>query len=187
LDGWRKILATAIEAAGSSARGKRDLALICLQHDLGCDEVKAVAIDVPEVDLEAFTIQIIGKGKTEPARVTLSCRARDALAGWIETRGDAPGPVLIRLDPAASGMQRLTGNSMARLIKALGRKAGLIRPVRPHGLRHEAITRALNLCGGDLRRAPHFSRHAKIDTLLRYDDNRRDESGTIGRLLGDDA
>ena len=38
---------------------------------------------------------------------------------------------------------------MARLVKALGRKAGLAREVRPHALRHEAITRALDLCAGD--------------------------------------
>jgi len=47
-----------------------------------------------------------------------------------------------RLDRAASGMDRLTGDAAARLVKALGRKAGLAREVRPHGLRHEAITRA---------------------------------------------
>ena len=75
---------------------------------------------------------------------------------------------------------------MARLVKALGLKAGLAREVRPHGLRHEAITRALDLCAGDVRRVRHFSRHAKIETLLRYDDNRRDEAGAIARLLGDD-
>jgi integrase/recombinase XerC len=104
----------------------------------------------------------------------------------MKSRGDAPGPLLIRLDRAAAGMDRLTGDAVARLVKALGRKAGLAREVRPHGLRHEAITRALDLCPGDLRRVRHFSRHAKIGTLLRYDDNRRDEAGAIARLPGDD-
>jgi len=46
-------------------------------------------------------------------------------------------------------MDRLTGDALARLVKALGRKAGLAREVRPHALRHEAITRALDLCAGD--------------------------------------
>ncbi|MGO8903931.1 MAG: hypothetical protein ACLQU5_37190 [Isosphaeraceae bacterium] len=71
-------------------------------------------------------------------------------------------------------------------MKALGRTAGLAREVRSHGLRHEAITRALDLCAGDVRRVRRFSRHAKVETLLRCDDNRRDEAGAIARLPGDD-
>ncbi len=92
----------------------------------------------------------------------------------------------VRPHRAPQGTNRLTGDAVARLVKALGLKAGLAREVRPHGLRHEAITRALDLCAGDVRRVRHFSRHAKIETLLRYDDNRRDEAGAIARLLGDD-
>jgi len=46
-------------------------------------------------------------------------------------------------------MDRLTGDALARLVKAHVRKAGLAREVRPHALRHEAITRALDLCAGD--------------------------------------
>jgi len=38
-----------------------------------------------------------------------------------------------------------------------------------------------------VRRVRHFSRHAKIETLLHYDDNRRDEAGAIARLLGEDS
>ena len=40
---------------------------------------------------------------------------------------------------------------------------------------------------GDVRRVRHFSRHAKIEILLHYDDNRRDEAGAIARLLGEDS
>ena len=60
------------------------------------------------------------------------------------------------------------------------------RDAHPHGLRHQGITRALDLAGGDVRKVRQFSRHADINTLLRYDDNRRDEAGVIAGLLGDD-
>ncbi len=186
-DDWRKILAAATEAARSSPLGRRDLALLRLLHDLGLRRGEAVALDLADVDLPTFTLQMVGKAKTEPARVTLSSPARAALADWITSRGSAPGPVFIRLDRAARGPDRLTEDAVARLVKALGRKAGLAREVRPHGIRHEAITRALDLCAGDVRRVHHFSRHANIKTLLRYDDNRRDEAGGIARLLGEDS
>lgn len=142
LDGWRKILTAATLAARSSPLGRRDLAILRLLHDLGLRRGEAVALDLADVDLPTFAVQIVGKGKTEPARVTLSGPARAALADWIAARGDAPGPLFIRLDRAAPGRDRLTGDAVARLVKALGRKAGLAREVRPHGLRHEAITRA---------------------------------------------
>jgi integrase/recombinase XerC len=51
----------------------------------------------------------------------------------------------------------------------------------------ERITRALDLAHGDVRKVKRFSRHAKLETLLRYDDNRRDEAGAIAKLLGEDS
>jgi integrase/recombinase XerC len=69
----------------------------------------------------------------------------------------------------------------------VGRRAGVARGTNPHGLRHQGITRALELAKGDVRRVRRFSRHAKLDTLLRYDDNRVDEAGAISRMLGEDS
>jgi integrase/recombinase XerC len=88
-------------------------------------------------------------------------------------------------DPGRPG--RLDAGSVARIAHALGRHAGVARGTHPHGLRHQGITRALDLAGGDVRRVRRCSRHAKIETLLRYDDSRRDEAGAIAHLLGEDA
>jgi len=46
--------------------------------------------------------------------------------------------------------------------------------VRPHRLRHAAITEALDLTRADLRTVQRFSRHADIRTISKYDDNRTD-------------
>ena len=71
--------------------------------------------------------------------------------------------------------------------RCLGLRAGRARGTNPHGLRHQGITRALDLAHGDVRKVKRFCRHAKLETLLRYDDNRRDKAGTITRLLGEDS
>jgi hypothetical protein len=69
----------------------------------------------------------------------------------------------------------------------LGRKAGLSKAVRPHGLRHEAITSALDKTNGDVRTVQRFSRHADTRTVLLYDDRRRDVAGDVAKLVaGDD-
>jgi len=61
------------------------------------------------------------------------------------------------------------------------------RPVRPHSLRHEGITRALDPTAGNVRLVQRFSRHSKIETLLLYDDRRKDEAGAVAKLLGVDT
>jgi integrase/recombinase XerC len=74
----------------------------------------------------------------------------------------------------------LTGEAVRRIVGALAHRAGLARPVRPHGLRHDAITEALH-AGCDVAQ---FSRHRDIRTLLVYGDRRKDVAGDITRLLG---
>jgi integrase/recombinase XerC len=56
--------------------------------------------------------------------------------------------------------------------------------VRPHGIRHTAITAALDTTRGDVRRVRAFSRHANVQTLLVYDDARNDHVGTVAASVG---
>jgi integrase/recombinase XerC len=56
--------------------------------------------------------------------------------------------------------------------------------VRPHGLRHTAVTALLD-AGVGLREAPRFSRHADPRTLVRYGDNRADLAAELARTLSE--
>src|SRR6266571_4543544 len=67
------------------------------------------------------------------------------------------------------------------LVRELGRKIGL--KVWPHGLRHTAITEALDLTGGNDRAVQRFSRHRDVRILERYDDNRRDLAGEVAKQV----
>jgi integrase/recombinase XerC len=188
LAGWKAMLAAAGERA-TTPKGRRDLALLRLMHDLGLRRGEVVALDLADVDLGAGTVAVVGKGKSGKAPLTLNGPTAAALGGWIAARGDWPGPLFVRLDRAAGAGPpgRLDAGSVARAAHALGRRAGVARGTHPHGLRHQGITRALDLAGGDVRRVRRFSRHAKLETLLRYDDNRRDEGGALAALLGEDS
>jgi integrase/recombinase XerC len=158
----------------------RDRALLRLLFDLALRRGEAVSLDLADLDLEAGTVAVIGKGKRERLLLTLPPETSTALASWLEVRGQAPGPLFVNLDRAKKGA-RLTGRSVARLLDALGRRVGLA--VRPHGLRHAAITFALDRTGGDVRRVQRYSRHADLRTLNRYDDNREDLAGEVARLV----
>lgn len=187
LDGWRRLLATAT-AEATTPKGRRDLALIHLMRNLGLRRAEAASIELADLDLDAGIVRITGKGKTEASPLTLNTQVKAAIVAWLADRGDRPGPLFHRLDPGASGpISPLDGRTLAKIVGKLGRRAGLSRGARCHGLRHEGITRALDLTGGDVRRARQFSRHSRVETLMRYDDNRRDEAGSIAAMLGEDG
>jgi integrase/recombinase XerC len=186
LDGWKKMKGKAKELAATTTQGKRDIALVHLMHDSCLRRGECVALDMVDVDLERSQVAIVGKGKTEKEWLTISTQAKDALVNWIAARGDESGPLFIRLDPAAMGLERITGDSVNRIVNKLGRKSGLKRKVRAHGLRHQGITRALDLTNGNVRMVQNLSRHADPRTLMKYDDARRDDAGTLANMLGND-
>ncbi len=68
------------------------------------------------------------------------------------------GSIWAAVQPA-NGTARLTGEMIRRIVRDLGAKTGLSKPVQPYGLRHQAITRALDLTGGDVRAVARFSPH----------------------------
>ena len=185
-DGWRSIVEAA-RAASTTPKGRRDLALIRLMHDLALRRAESVALDLADVDLIRGVVMVVGKGKTQKVPITLPAPTRAALADWIAARGPDPGPLFRRLDNG-SGPDggRLTGRGVHKIVGELGRRAKLSRPVRPHGLRHQGITRALDATGGDVRAVRKFSRHSKVETLMVYDDNRADLAGDVARAVAED-
>jgi integrase/recombinase XerC len=90
---------------------------------------------------------------------------------WIKERGDAPGSLF-----------RISGHGLWDVVRATAKRAG-VGVVRPHGLRHSGITRALDVTNGNLRAVQQFSRHKNVNTLMIYDDNRRDYFGEIAEQI----
>ncbi|HJS43813.1 MAG TPA: tyrosine-type recombinase/integrase [Gemmatimonadales bacterium] len=179
LSGVRQLLRRV--ARRRDAKGWRDQAILRLLFDLGLRRGEAAGLDRADLDLEAGTLDVLGKGRTAMVRLTLPEATPAALAAWLEVRGGDSGPLFLRLD-RASRAGRLTGTSIYRMVRATGSAVGVT--VRPHGLRHTAITAALDLTG-DLRAVQRFSRHRDVRVLSRYDDNRADLVGDVAlRVAG---
>jgi integrase/recombinase XerC len=66
-------------------------------------------------------------------------------------------------------------------IRKLGEKVGI--RARPHGLRHAAVTAALDAMKGDIRSVQKFSRHKDVRVLCVYDDQRKDVAGEVSRMI----
>jgi integrase/recombinase XerC len=187
--GWVKLLAAAEVQAEASDVGVRDRAILRLLRGLGLRRSELVALDLADVELSTSRLWITGKGRSDKEVLTIPVRAYQALLEWVEVRGRWEGPLFCRLDRAAGDglcRGRITDQSVYKLVKRLGERAGLARRVSPHQLRHLGITQALDRSGGNLRAAQKFSRHVDPRTLNRYDDNRTDLAGDMARLVDED-
>lgn len=166
------------------AKGARDRALLRLLFDMALRRGEVVALDVEHFDRRAGTLSVLGKKRRERLALTLPAPTRAALEAWLQVRGTEPGPLFLALDPAAGGTHsttRLTGRSVARITAAAGTLSG-VGSVRPHGLRHAAITHMLEVTGGNVSRVQRFSRHRDVRTVETYNDNRADTFGELAAL-----
>lgn len=133
------------------------------------------------MDLARDAVDVLGKGMTQKIKLSLPASTKKALASWIHVRRASSGPLFTRLDRARSEDCRLTARSIQRIVKNLGRRVGV--KATPHGLRHAAITEALDLTNGNIRAVQRFSRHKDVRVLMRYDDNRADLGGNVACLV----
>jgi len=179
--GFRALVDAA--AVRLDAKGARDRAVLRLLFDCALRRAEVVSLNAGHYDAAGGALWVLGKKRHDRERMTLPAPTRAALDAWLVLRGAvaADAPLFIALDRATAGV-RLTGRSVARVVGGLGLAAGL-GTVRPHGLRHAAITHALDSTNGDVRRVAAFSRHRKLETLTVYDDARRDHAGDVAALV----
>lgn len=163
----------------------RDVAIIRLLHDLALRRGEVVALDLDDLDLSQGTLLVKGKGRTEKQLLSLPIPTSKALLAWVNARGDWRGPLFTNFDSSEKGKSaRLTGRSVHRLIRKLGEEVGL--RVRPHGLRHTAITEAVKQAqanGMGIEEVMDFSRHRSVSTLMIYRDRERNVQGSIASIV----
>jgi integrase/recombinase XerC len=183
-DTYKKMLAIPNR---NTLKGKRDYALLRLLWDNALRRSEISLADIKDLDLEARSLLILGKGKgSQKEAVSLSRPSVDAILDWLQSRKelDINQPLFIALDSVSYG-HRLSGVSIYRLVDAVAKAAGIQKKLSPHRIRHSGITAALDATGGDVRKVQKLSRHANLNTLMIYDDNRLNVQGEISDLLAD--
>jgi integrase/recombinase XerC len=174
-----KALAT---TRGDGAKSARDRAILLLMYQMGLRNNEVRMIDREDFDGTVLHVQRKrDEGKTPLTPHKLTARA---IQGWLGHRGDHPGPMFQRLDPAGRG-GRITNKSLWKVVWARGKSAG-VPSLYPHQLRHSAITEALEKYGGDITKVQDFSGHADLNTLKIYNDNRGRFASAVGQAVGDD-
>lgn len=166
--------------ARQDAKAVRDRALLRVLYDLALRRGEVVRLDVADVDLEAGTLSIIGKGKTEPELRTLPEQTKAALVAWLGVRGIAPGALFVNFARHARRGERLTGAGLYELVRTWGRAVGLV--TRSHGIRHTAITQALGMKEANVAACAKYARLTS-GTLRIYDDRAHSHERDIASFV----
>jgi integrase/recombinase XerC len=193
--GWQRLEAQARkEAYGhfGTNEGKRNYAMLRLLYDLALRRSELVALDVEHYDAAGGRVWVLGKGRLEREALDTNAAVGDALERWLEVRGRDPGPLFYRMDHRAKwdgngGRQRLSDDAVWQWVKSLAKRAGIKGPVRPHGIRHQALTRCAELSNGNVLMVQQLARHKDPKTSQIYLDNLNALQGKATSLLGGDV
>lgn len=162
VDVVRGLLVTAA-AHRRPARAARDIAVLRVLYDLAlrCSELTTLHAEHVERSSSGtpIALHVLAKGHRQRVRVELTPTVADALSRWLVLR-----------DSTDQRLFCLSNRGVGKLLDRLAHRAGLAR-THPHGLRHTAITAALD-AGHDVREVQRFSRHRRLETLMIYDDQR---------------
>ena len=173
------------QCARDPLKGKRDYALLTLLWGNALRRSEVSKANVKDFDPQAGTLRIYGKGRGHDAEViTLGKQAITAINDWLEARGDVdPNSALFCSVNPGYAEGRLSTQAIYDIVRTLAKKADIGKVLSPHRIRHSAITAALDVTNGDVRRVQKLSRHANLNTLMIYDDNRINHQGEITALL----
>lgn len=169
----------------SGIQGVRDYALLVLLWSNALRRSEVAKANIKDFDPDGMTLRIYGKGRgTEAETVSLGVGTVEAIAAYLELRGDvSPDEPLFIAHKGGYLGHRLSTNSIYKIARQRCEAVGITKTMSPHRIRHSAITTALDATNGDVRRVQKLSRHANLNTLMIYDDNRQNAQKDVTNLL----
>jgi site-specific recombinase XerD len=155
----------------ASVRGLRDLAIMKTLYSTGLRVSELAALDRDQINIERREFMVRGKGK-KLRIVFLSADAASAIDDYLKCRNDSLDAVFLshgrkKKDDAVRADRRLTTTMIQYLLRNYGRKAGIVKRVTPHKLRHSFATELLKN-GADIRSVQEMLGHASITTTQIY-------------------
>lgn len=164
-------------AEGEDLKSLRDRAILELLFSAGLRVSELVNINRYQINLDKQEFSVRGKG--DKIRIVfVSDTAKNALRKYLDKRTDIDPALFVRLSKVEplknQGLTlnkednlRLTPRSIQRIVKFYAAKAGIVKDVHPHTLRHSFATDLL-ANGADIRSVQAMLGHSSITTTQIY-------------------
>ena len=157
----------------STLIGKRDLAIMECIYSTGLRISELTWLNKSDVNLEKLEFAV--RGKWRKLRVVyLTEHAASLIKTYLDARNDHLSPLFIRhnvktdnIDILEDENMRLTRFFITWMVKKYALKAGIIKNISAHTLRHSFATTLLG-AGADLRSIQEMLGHASITTTQVY-------------------
>lgn len=149
----------------------RDRAIILTIFSTGLRVSELTALDIKNVNLDTMEFAILGKGRKVRV-VYLTEWACDAIRAYLEKREDHFPPLFIKhgkhfpVDAGADDV-RFDRFLVTKMVSDRALKAGIVKPVSAHTIRHSFATTLL-WNGADLRSIQELLWHKNIATTQVY-------------------
>lgn len=171
---YDEVLALIQTARGSDLKNLRNRAILELFFSAGLRISELTGLNRDSINFQKDEFSVRGKG-SKLRVVFLSPEAKSALERYLERRSDMDEALFIRhpkkgLENTASKNKeslRLTPRTIQRMVKRAAKKAGILKDVHPHTLRHSFATDLL-MNGADIRSVQSMLGHASITTTQIY-------------------
>jgi site-specific recombinase XerD len=151
-------------ASGEDLKSLRDRALLETLFSTGLRVSELCSLN-RDIDLDKKEIRVRGKGG-KIRLVFLSEIAKFYLKKYLEKRNDKEPALFVSLSKS-SKFKRLTPRGVEKIIKYYAKKAGIIKKITPHTLRHQFATDLL-MAGADLRAIQLLLGHKNLQTTQIY-------------------
>lgn len=157
-----------------SSAGRRDYAILQMLYSTGLRVSELTNLSRDQVDLKNKEFMVRGKGRKQRI-VFLTELAAEALGKYLGLRDDNFDPLFLsggrgrsaKVDILQGDKKRLSQRSVQNIVGKYARKAGIIKTVTPHTLRHSFATTLLRN-GADIRSVQEMLGHASITTTQIY-------------------
>ena len=154
----------------STVAGKRDAAILALMAMHGLRVSEVAGLDVSDLDLDAGTVRVLGKGQKVRTALLVGPSA-DAIRRWLQVRPDVAEhgePALFVSTHCPAKGTRLSVRAIRKATDRHLDRLGLKREgVSCHALRHTYATQA-RAAGAKLDAISRALGHSSIDTTMIY-------------------
>ena len=159
-------------AGGADLKSLRDRAILELLFSSGLRVSELVNLNRDQVNLKTGEFSVRGKGGKVRV-VFVSNRAKAALERYLEKREDVDPALFTRVGikhlekKNESDNLRITPRTIQRVVKFYATKAGIVKDVHPHTLRHSFATDLIQ-SGADIRSVQEMLGHSSVTTTQIY-------------------